>query len=820
MYEMSPVTDRIQKIRDMYRNTVPQISISRYKLLTEFYQNNPDLGGMFRRAYAYKHICENLNIAIHDHEMIVGGHGEYFHGSALFPDNDGGWMAMEFPNNYIQTRDTDPYIITEEDRQYVISTMDYWRDNASGAKVRRALPKGYEKHQGSNVCLFNTAFSGGAHVGHFIVGHQRIIDRGMRSLRDECLAKMAEMDATAIGDKVDQYNFYWCVSIVLEGAMTLAQRYSDLAAEKAATCDDPKRKAELELIAETMHRVPAEPPRTFFEAAQCVFFYQTLVTLDAQLHGTSIGRVDQYLGRFYEADLAAGRITREQAQEIVDFMILKFAEQNKAISEMGTKANPGYTSGQLITLSGVDSRGEDATNEVTYMVLEANARLVLHDPPLSLRIHKNTPERLWECAIEATRRAGGVPTYESDEAIIPALMKRGLSLEDARNYGLVGCVEPAGNGMEWPQCGGDGGDSFFLIANAVSLAINNGINPSMVAVDGAGGAGEALAEPVQCGVPTGYLYEMASFEEVKQAFKKQIEFFAQWHINCTSAYQYIIRWENPVLIASAGIVGCLESGRDVTNKGAKYTNVGMGGVGIGNAADGLAAIKYLCFDKKLCTTREFYDAWINNWQGDPRHEEIRGLILSEVPHFGNGDDYVDELGAFAAHVYADAFNGKKAFNGEFRAGLYPVTTHVMWGAMSFATPDGRYSGDPLADGISGVQGRDVNGPMAVLASVGHLDCTEFANGTLLNMKFSPSAVNTEESKKKLAELISTYMVEMKGMEMQLNIVSTAQMKAAREKPEEYKDLVVRIAGFSAYFVEIQEEAKDDLIARTEMQELS
>ena len=818
MYEMSPVSDRIQKIRDMYRNTVPQISISRYKLLTEFYRDNPHMAGMYRRAYAYKHICDNLNIAIHDHEMIVGGHAEYFHGSALFPDNGGEWLRQEFPNNYIQTRDTDPYVITEEDRQYVIDTMQFWEDNCSGAKVREQLPKAFLPHMGSNVCLFSMGFSGGAHVGHFIVGHQRIIDRGMKSLRDECIERMQRMENTAIGDKIDQYNFYHCLSVVLEGAMNLAQRYSDLAAKMAKECDDPKRKAELELIAETMHRVPAEPPRTFFEAAQCVFFYQTLVTMDAQLHGTSIGRVDQYLGRFYEKDLAAGRITREQAQEIVDFMILKFAEQNKAISEMGTKANPGYTSGQLVTLGGVDSRGEDASNEVTYMVLEANARLALHDPPLSLRIHKDTPERLWECAIEATRRAGGVPTYESDEAIIPALQKRGLSLEDARNYGLVGCVEPAGNGMEWPQCGGDGGDSFFLIANAVTLAINDGINP--MHFDGTPDPTKDAGAPeaVQVGVPTGYLYEMESFEEVKQAFKKQIEFFAQWHINCTSAYQYVIRWENPVLIASAGIEGCLESGRDVTNMGAKYTNVGMGGVGIGNAADSLAAIKWLCFDKKRCTTREFYDAWINNWQGE-LGERIHAMILNEVPHFGNGIDYVDELGAFAAHTYADAFNGKKAYNGEFRAGLYPVTTHIMWGSISFATPDGRYTGDPLADGISGVQGRDVSGPMGVLRSVSHIDCTEFANGTLLNMKFSPSAVNTESAKKKLADLISTYMVDMKGMEMQINVVSSAQMKAARENPEEYKDLVVRIAGFSAYFVEIQEEAKDDLIARTEMTEV-
>ncbi len=810
MYELKPISERIQHIRELYRTTEPAISISRYKLLTEFYQNNQQLNGVLKRAYVYKYICDNLEIDIHDHEMIVGGHAPTYRGAAMFPENAGDWIKQEFGDGTISTRDIDPYIVDEQDKQYVLDTIDYWCENATSKMVQAYMPPGYMPHADNFVTTYGHMPPCESPVGHFIVGHQKVLDRGLLSIKEEADQRMAEMDERGIGPDIDKYDFYRGISVTLEGAINLANRYSQLAAEKAAECSDPVRKAELEKISETMAWVPAHPARTFFEAAQCVFFYQMLVTLDAQLHGTSFGRIDQYLGRYYEKDLKDGLITAEEGQEIIDFLILKIAEQNKPWGYMPTRSGPGYTSGQLVTLGGVDSRGEDATNDVTYMVLQASARLVLHSPPLSLRVHEGTPDELWQAAIETTRRCGGVPTFESDAAIIPALQKRGLSIEDARNYGLVGCVEPAGCGMEWPQCGGTGTESYFLIPNALLMAINNGINPMRF---------PGAPEPTQTGLPTGYLYEMESFEEVKQAYRKQVEFFAQWHVDNVSSFQYVMRWNQPVLIASAGIEGCMESGRDVMNRGAKYTNIGIAAIGVGNVADGLAAIKYLCFDTKKVTTREFYDAMMANWQGSERAEEIHAMILNEVPHYGNGDEYVDELGAYGAHVFADAFNGKEAYNGTFHAGAYPVTAHVMFGGMSYAGPDGRYIGDSFSDGISGVQGRDINGPLAVLSSVEHLDSSRFSNGMLLNMKFHPSAVNSEDSKKKLVDVMKTYLVDMKGMEMQLNIVSTETMKAAREKPEEYKDLVVRIAGFSAYFVEISEEAKDDLIARTEMESI-
>jgi len=815
MYELRPVSERIKTIRKKYRETHPIINISRYKAYTEFYKSHMFLNGILKRAEAYKYACENLEIDIHDPEIIVGGHAPTFRGAAMFPENDGQWIKDEFtdPNNplNVRIRDIDPYIVTDEDMQYITDTIDFWCQNSTSMMIKQYIPKEYAKHDGSMITTWSSTMNPSTSpVGHFIPGHQKILDRGFQSIKDEADRKVAQYEEKGVdGNDIDQYNFYRAISITLDGAITLAQRYSDLAKERAEQCDDPKRKAELELISRTMAWVPRYPARTFYEATQCIYFNMMLVTFDAQLHGTSYGRVDQYLGKYYEKDLADGLIDADQAQEIIDSLMLKIAEMNKPWGYFPTRSGPGYTSGQNITIAGTDKFGHDASNAVTYMLMQSSARLVLHDPPLSCRIHENTPPEIWEAAIETTKRCGGVPTFVSDTAIEAALEKRGLSPEDAKNYSIVGCVEPGGTGCDWTQCGNTGSESYFMIPNALSEAINNGINPMRF---------PGAPEPHQIGAPTGYLYEMNSFEEVKQAYVEQVNFFAKWQMACSDQFQYVMRWNQPVPIASAGIEGCMEKGKDVMNEGAKYTGCGISAIGTGNVADGLAAIKYLCFDKKEFTTREFYDAWISNWEGE-LGEKVHTAILNEVPHFGNGDPYVDELGAWGTQVFADAFYGKKAYNGTWTPALFPVTAHVMMGQLSFATPDGRYTGDPFSDGISGVQARDTNGPTGVLASVSHIDTEWFPNGTLLNMKFSPSAVSNKDSAKKLAELIKTYMIDMKGMEMQLNIVSTSTMKDARKNPEEYKDLVVRIAGFSAYFVEISEEAKDDLIKRTEMEEV-
>jgi formate C-acetyltransferase len=819
MYQLDNISPRVAAMREKYRETKPEICTARYRLVTEFYMAHPELEGILKRSYNFKNICENIPVRIDDGEIIVGGQSGKYRATAIYPENSAVWIKEEMESRMFSTRDIDPYIVSEEDREYVLSTIDFWLKECFSAKITAYLPeylKDYAMNGVTTYGMFGSGHQCGSPVGHFTGNHWTATRVGFGAIKQEADAKLRELEARGIfGESIDQYNFYRAVSIVCGGMITLTKRYAKLAEEKAALETDPKRKKELEKMAESLNWCMEKPCRTFHEALQTLYMYQNCMCLDATMHGISYGRVDQYLIDFYRADLAAGRITHEEAQELLDLFYLKVAEMNKLWSYGATKSGPGYTSGQLMTLGGVDKYGHDASNEVTYMMLQSAGRLVLHDPPQALRVHKGTPAKLWEAAIETTKIAGGVPTFENDEVIIPALMARGrLPLESARNYCLIGCVEPSGCGDEWPACGGSGTESYMNLANAVLLGINDGYYnapftggmPSRYKTTDAGPA------PKRCGPATGYLYEMENIEQVLSAVQKQIEFFVKLHANCTNAFEYLNRQLLPLPVVSATITGCMEKGKDVTFGGARYNSTGISGVGVGNVADSLAMIKHLCFDAKKCTPRELYDALMNDWNG---YEDLQRYIKSQAPHYGNALPDVDKFAGWASGVFADAVNACTGPRGVFSAGLYPVTTNVMFGQMTSATPDGRNSGVPLADGISPVQQMDTSGPTAVLTSVSAINQVKYPNGTLLNMKFHPSSLQGEEGVMKLSSLIQTYF-ELGGMEMQINVVSAETLKNAQKKPEDYKNLVVRVAGFSTYFVELHIDSQNDLISRTEL----
>jgi formate C-acetyltransferase len=412
--------------------------------------------------------------------------------------------------------------------------------------------------------------------------------------------------------------------------------------------------------------------------------------------------------------------------------------------------------------------------------------------------------------LQTTKICGGVPTFNNDDVIIPALVKRGMSLESARNYSPIGCVEPGGTGDEWPACGGTGSVSYLNIVASLWLAMNNGKRPP------GAGVWRVNAGPLppgeQVGLTTGYLYDMQTFDEFLAAYKAQTEFFVKWHAMNINNFEYVAREQLPLPLVSATMDGCMESGKDVMHGGARYNSCGMAGVGIGNVADSLFMIKHLCFDTKKCTTRQLFDALMNDWKG---YEELQRYIIYSAPHYGNANPEVDRWADWASAMFADAVTACTGPRGHYAAGLYPVTTNVMFGQQTAATPDGRNAGTPLADGISPIQQMDLNGPTAILDSVANINQVNYSNGTLLNMKFSPSCVQTGEDIRKVAELIRTYF-EMGGMEMQINVISAETLKDAQKHPENYKDLVVRVAGFSAYFVELHASGQNDLISRTEL----
>lgn len=808
MYEFSPMTDRVKRMRARYRDTVPRIDIERYRLVTEFYMSHRNVEGPLKRALNFKNLCENMPVFVREDELIVGSYTASFKASALYPEYSIRWIASELEDGSIATRDADPYQFSEKDRDYILSTLSFWDEECLCAKVNPYIPKAYQEIANNCVVNFTAQDICPQPVGHFAPNYEKPLHVGFSAVKAESDAKAAAIEARGIpGDEVDSYHFYRSVSLVCEGIICYAKRYAAECARLAACEADPVRRGELERIADTMGWIMENPARDFRDALQALWFYQMCVLMDANMHGTSVGRLDQLLGSYVERDLESGAITWEQAQELIDLYYLKVAECNKAWALRTVYSTPGYTSGQLITLGGVDENGDDATNPITYMGLEAMGRMKMHSPTQGLRVHEGTPRKLWECAIAVNRINGGVPSWFSDKVIMDALVKRGIDEKDVWNYCLIGCVEPSIGGAEWPACGGLGVSSYANFANMLQLALNAGKSYRT-------GPGPLVDLETKFGPTDKHLFEMESIEEVKEAYLGEMRWWVDWYVALVNVFESVARKVMPQPVVSAMMEGCMDCGRDVMDGGAKYNSTGISGIGLGNVVESLAVIDQLCFKEESVSTRELYDALVGNWEG---HEELRERIAGELSHYGNGDPEADRYCRFVAESFADYVNGKVGTRGNhYAAGLYPVTMNVTYGKFTAATPDGRRKGEPLSDGISAVQGYDTHGPTAILNSVSNFDTSKYSNGLLLNMKIHPSALASDEGTGKLIDLMSAYFFRMGGMEMQLNIVSADTLRAAQENPDDYRDLVVRIAGFSAYFTEVYKAAQDDLIKRTEL----
>jgi formate C-acetyltransferase len=456
-----------------------------------------------------------------------------------------------------------------------------------------------------------------------------------------------------------------------------------------------------------------------------------------------------------------------------------------------------YSNNVRITIAGRTTDGSDATNEATYLCLQSAARLKLHDPTLSMGIHKDSPEGLLEAGIETSKIVHGIPCIENADLIIDVLHKRGLTIEDARNYCVVGCVELTGSGCEWANVSGPFSNTWVNINNVLLQAINNGINPQ---------------NNKQGGLQTGYLYEMSSFEQVQEAFQVQLKYFMDWQLTLNNILEYVGYPLIPVPMASATMDGCMENGRDMMAGGAKYNSTGVAILGVGTIADSLSAIKYMVYDKKLCPAQELYDAVMANWEG---YELLRQHIINKVPHYGNGDPYADELAGWVADLFSRRANTNEGPRGKHRAGIYSAAANIIQGYKTFATPDGRRNGQPLSDAASASQGADKSGPTGIAKSILALHPSNFGNGLQFNMKFHPSSLRGEDGNKKLLQFVSTFFNEG-GMQLQYNIVDSDTLRKAQANPEDYRNLVVRVAGFSAYFVELYEDLQNDLISRTDI----
>jgi len=777
---------RLEKLIDGLYSVTPEIDSERAVLITESFKQTEALPMILRRAKALEKILSEMTIVIRDEELIVGNLTAKPRGTQIFPEFSNKWLLEEFES--LEKRAGDVFLISGDTKKALREAFSYWDGRTTNELAAQYMfPETRDAIDAGVFTVGNYFFNG---VGHISVDYAKVLAIGFNGIIAQAREELASADK---GDPayIRKYHFLSAVIIAAEAAIAYANRFADLAAQLAQTEKDERRKEELLLIAANCRRVPAEPARTFYEALQSFWFVQAIIQIESNGHSISPMRFDQYIYPYYQKDIVSGRITREWGQELLDCLWIKFNDVNKVRDEGSTKAFGGYPMFQNLIVGGQTEDGVDATNELSYMCLDATAHTRLPQPSISIRVWNKTPQALRIKAAEVSRLGLGMPAYYNDEVVIPSLVSRGVSLRDARDYGIIGCVEPQKGGKTegWHDA------AFFNTTKVLEITINNG-----------------MADGKQLGPKTGEFTSFETFDALMDAYRQQMAYFVSLLINADNSVDLAHGERAPLPFLSSMVDDCIAKGKSLQEGGAHYNFTGPQGVGVANTGDSLFAIKKFVFDEKAVTAAELKRALDSNFEGN---ENLRQMLLNRAPKFGNDIDEVDEITREGALIYCrEVEKYTNPRGGPFQPGLYPVSANVPMGAGTGATPDGRLAGTPLADGVSPVSGRDTAGPTAAVNSVSCLDHHIASNGTLFNQKFHPSAMEGESGLNNLAALVRAFF-DQKGMHVQFNVVSREKLIDAQSHPENYKDLVVRVAGYSAHFTSLDRLIQDDIIARTE-----
>jgi formate C-acetyltransferase len=786
------MNERVARLRRQSVETRPYISTERAELMTRFYRTYASLAvsPVVFRAMAFHSVMANKKIYIGEGELIVGERGGAPKATPTYPE----LCCHDLEDlRILSGRERTPFdVSTEAMKVYEEVIIPFWRGKTQREKVFAAMSPQW--HKAFEAGVF-TEFMEQRAPGHAILD-DKIYHHGLVDFKERIAWKRSQLDFLNDAGAYAKDQQHHAMDICADAIILFARRHADEARRQAAGQTDAVRRRELEKIAAVCEQVPAYAPRDFHEALQAYWFvHQGIITELNTWDSFNPGRLDQHLYPFYSRQMDAGTITDELAKELLQCFWIKFNNHPAPPKVAITEEQSGtYTDFALINIGGLRPDGGDGVNAVSYMLLDVVEEMRLVQPSACIQISKKTPDRFLRRACEVIRTGFGQPSVFNTDVIIQELLRQGKQIADARAGGPSGCVEISAFGKEsccltgycnWPKI--------------LELALNEGRDPRT---------------NVQIGPRTGAAGEWTSFDEVMEAYRKQLQYFVDLKIAGNNVIERLFAAYMPTPVMSLVMDDCIEKGRDYHDGGARYNMTYIQGVGIGSLTDALAAVKYHVFDKKTMPLAELMKALAGDFEGC---ENLRQTLLNRTPKYGNDDDYADALAVEAFNAYYDAFSGRpNTKGGRYGVNLLPTTAHIYFGQVTGALPSGRKAGEPLSEGISPSQGIDSKGPTAVIKSAGKIDHAR-TGGTLLNMKFNPQVLEGE-GLDKLAHLIRAYF-KMDGHHVQFNVISGETLRQAQQKPREYRDLIVRVAGYSDYFIDIGADLQNEIIARTEQRGL-
>lgn len=773
------MSQRIQILKDKMLSAPRYASIEQARIITRVYQENEHLSIPKKRALSLKAAMEELEIGFEKEELIVGNRTKGVRYGVVFPESGCSWVNNEFET--LPTRPQDQFHVREEDiQEFREKIYPYWKGKSMEDVIKHH--GGQEIQSIAKVVKINQKDHA---QGHICPDSALWLKMGPLGIMNQAQEKLKTCEES-------QKEFYECVVLVMQGACTFMKRYHDMIMENIDEVEEPYQQS-LRTVANNCLNLTKRPPETFHEAVQSLWFLFVLLHMESNASSFSPGRMDQYLYPYYQKDIESGKISMEDALDILECLWLKFNQIVYLRNQNSAKYFAGFPIGFNIAIGGEDENGNDTYNELSLLCLQCQYDLGLPQPNLSVRLNRNSSHELMQKAIEVVSKGSGMPQFFNDEAIVHALMELGIEKKDALNYAIVGCVELTthGNNLGWSDA------AMFNLNKALELTLNHG---------------KCLLTDEQIGLDLGGLDTYQTFEDLEKAFQQQIDYFIDKMMQCEVIVEKAHQDCLPTAFLSSVIDDCLENGLDVTKGGAKYNLSGIQMIQIANLADSLAAMKQLVYDDQVIDAKELLAALQSDFKG---YEIIQTMLLNKVPKYGNDVEWVDRLGAKWAEYFRSRMKDYTNYRGgPYHTGMYTVSAHVPMGENVGASPDGRNALTPLADGgMSPVYGRDLKGPTAVLKSVSRLNNSLTTNGGLLNMKFLPEFFETKNGMNKFENFLRAF-VDLKVPHIQFNVVRREDLEDAQIRPQLHKSLTIRVAGYTAYFVELAHKLQDEIIERT------